>query len=217
MRNYISEFLGTYAIVFFGTGAVVVNQQTNDILGHLGVCVVWGLVVMVMIYALGNISGAHFNPAVTLGFWVAKRFPIAEVVPYSVSQFAGAAAASATISILFPTNELLGATLPTGTIGQALTLEVMLMFFFMLVIMNVAHGSKEQGLFAGLAIGFFVLLIALFAGPISGASINPARSFGPALVSGHFSHLWIYFLAPYVGAILAVFTWQYLTIQEKKN
>lgn len=216
MRNYISEFLGTYAIVFFGTGAVVVNQQTNDILGHLGVCVVWGLVVMVMIYALGNISGAHFNPAVTLGFWVAKRFPIAEVVPYSVSQFAGAAAASTTISILFPTNELLGATLPTGTIGQALTLEVLLMFFFMLVIMNVAHGSKEQGLFAGLAIGFFVLLIALFAGPISGASINPSRSFGPALVSGHFSHLWIYFLAPYVGAILAVFTWQYLTIQEKK-
>src|SRR5436190_17163618 len=143
-----------------------------------------------MIYALGNISGAHFNPAVTIAFAIAKRFQIKQVFPYIISQLVGAFLASFTLAYLFPANETLGTTLPAGTEMQSAILEFMLTFFLMLVIINVATGSKEQGMFAGLAIGSTVLLEAMFAGPICGASMNPARSISPAIVSGHTGHLW---------------------------
>ena len=155
-----------------------------------------------MIYALGPVSGAHLNPAVTIAFAVARKFPVKEILPYMISQVAGAMSASLVLHYLFPANQFLGSTLPAGEEMQSFILEVILTFFLMLVIIQVATGSKEQGMFAGLAIGSTVLLEAMFAGPICGASMNPARSLSPAVVSGHLEHLWIYMVAPVSGAIL---------------
>jgi aquaporin NIP len=159
---------------------------------------------MAMIYAMGDISGAHMNPAVTVAFTIAKRFELKQVLPYIVSQTIGALLASLTLKYLFPTSQTLGATLPSGTAIQSFVLEIILTFFLMLVIINVATGSKEKGMFAGLAIGSTVLLEAMFAGPVSGASMNPIRSIAPALVSGHTEHLWVYIVAPILGALFAI-------------
>lgn len=211
MRNYVAEFIGTFALVFCGTGAIVINQQSGGVITHAGIAITFGLIVMSMIYALGNISGAHLNPAVSIAFAVGKRFPARQVLPYIISQVSGALMASLILWGLFPANELLGTTLPAGSAMQTFILELILTFFLMLVIVNVATGSKEQGMFAGLAIGAVVALEAMFAGPICGASMNPARSFAPALVSGHMEHLWVYLIAPTLGAIAAVPLWKYLT------
>lgn len=211
MQRYVAEILGTFAIIFCGTGAIIINQESHGAITHVGIAMTFGLVVTSMIYALGTISGAHFNPAVTIAFAVARKFPAKEVLPYIGSQLAGAVLASGVLRYLFPANALLGATMPAGTEMQSFILECILTFFLMLVILNVAYGSKEQGLFAGLAIGGVVLLEAMFAGPICGASMNPARSFSPALVSGHLEHLWLYLVAPTAGAVAAVFTWRFLT------
>jgi aquaporin Z len=217
MRNYIAELIGTFALVFCGTGAIVINQQSGGAITHAGIAITFGLIVMSMIYALGNISGAHLNPAVSIAFAIGRRFPAKQVLPYIISQFIGATLASMTLRGLFPTNELLGATLPADTAMQSFILEFILTFFLMLVIVNVANGSKEQGMFAGLAIGAVVALEAMFAGPICGASMNPARSFAPAIVSGHLEHLWLYLTAPVAGAILAIPIWKYLTSNIKTN
>jgi aquaporin NIP len=214
MRNYLAELIGTFAIVFCGTGAVVIDQQTGGSVTHVGIAITFGLIVMSMIYSMGNISGAHFNPAVSIAFTAAGRFPVKRLPGYVVSQLAGALLASVVLKVLFPANEFLGATMPSGTELQSFILELILTFFLMLVIMNVAHGSKEQGMFAGLAIGSVVTLEAMFAGPICGASMNPARSIAPALVSGHVEHLWLYILAPIVGAVLAIPTWKYISVSS---
>lgn len=215
MRKYFAEILGTFALVFCGTGAIVINQQSGGAVTHVGIAITFGLIVAAMIYTVGSISGAHLNPAVTIAFWVAKEFPAKEIVPYILSQTAGAMLASGILKFLFPENDFLGATIPSGSEMQSFILELILTFILMLVILNVAKGSKEQGMFAGLAIGFVVLLEAMFAGPISGASMNPVRSLSPALVSGHLEHLWIYLSAPVIGAILAVFAWNVL--KQKNN
>jgi aquaporin NIP len=210
MRKYLSEFIGTFAIVFCGTGAIIINEQTAGSITHVGISITFGLIVMVMIYAFGNISGAHFNPAVSIAFSVIKKFPIKQLLPYILSQLSGAILASFTLKCLFPSNQFLGATMPIGSDLQSFLLEFILMFLLMLVIFTVAHGSKEQGMFAGMAIGSVVLLEAMFAGPISGASMNPARSLAPAMVGGNYTHLWLYLLAPISGAIAAVFIGKYL-------
>ncbi len=207
-KKYIAEIIGTFAMVFCGTGAIIVNQQTNGVITHEGVACTWGLIVAAMIYALGNISGAHFNPAVTIGFWLAKAFPAKEILPYVLSQAIGAFVASIVLRILFPLNETLGASLPSGIVMQSFVLEIILTFFLMLVIMQVAQGSKEQGMFAGLAIGSVVLLEAMFAGPVCGASMNPMRSLAPAVISGHVEHLWVYLSAPFIGSALGVVLWK---------
>jgi len=217
MKNYVSEFIGTFAIVFCGTGAIIINQETNGAITHAGIAATFGLIVMTMIYALGNISGAHFNPAVTIAFTVVKKFPVKEVFPYLLSQVAGGFTASIILKLLFPENQFLGSTIPTGSAMQSFVLEIIITFFLMFVIVSVAHGSKEQGLFAGLAIGSVVMLDAMFAGPICGASMNPARSFAPAIVSGHIEHLWIYITAPLLGACLAVFVWKYLNTRQESE
>jgi aquaporin Z len=209
MRRYVAELIGTYALVFAGTGAIVINEQTGA-LGHFGVAATFGLIVLAMIYAFGDLSGAHLNPSVTIGFVVAKRFPLKEASPYIVAQLGGAVLASLTLRLLFPENATLGATFPTGSEMQSFILEVLLTYFLMLVILQVAHGSKEVGVMAGIAIGAVVGLEALFAGPISGASMNPARSIAPALVSGELRALWIYIVAPVLGALLATVTWSWL-------
>ena len=215
MRKYIAELIGTFALIFCGTGAIIINQESGGAITHVGIAITFGLIVTTMIYTIGDISGAHLNPAVTIAFCIAKEFPIKDILPYIVSQGIGAVLASFTLHILFPTNIELGATLPTGSDLQSFILEVILTFILMLVILRVAKGSKEQGMFAGLAIGSVVLLEAMFAGPICGASMNPIRSLAPAIVSGHLSHIWIYLLAPLLGAILAVFAW--MGLKEKTN
>lgn len=211
MRKYVAEITGTFALVFCGTGAIIIDQETNGGVTHVGIAITFGFIVMSMIYALGNISGVHLNPAVSIAFAIAKRFPGKELLPYITSQLAGALLASAVLKLLFPGNEKLGATIPVGSDMQSFVLELLLTFFLMLVIINVATGSKEQGMFAGLAIGSVVLLEAMFAGPISGASMNPARSLAPAIISGHTKQIWIYLTAPVAGAILAIPLWKYLS------
>jgi aquaporin NIP len=207
MKKYLAEVIGTFALVFCGTGAIIINQETSGVVTHPGIAFTFGLIVMVMIYAIGPISGAHLNPAVTIGFFVAKRFPAKEIVPYFLSQAIGAFLASGVLRLLFEKNELLGSTMPAGSDLQSFILELILTFFLMLVIINVATGSKEQGMFAGLAIGGTVLLEAMFAGPICGASMNPIRSLAPSIVSGHTEHQWIYLTAPVLGAVIAVLVW----------
>ena len=204
MKKYTAEFIGTFALIFCGTGSIIINQETNGIITHAGVAITFGLIVMSMIYALGNISGCHINPAVTIAFTLAKKFPLKQVLPYVGSQLAGAFLASVTLWYLFPYNNTLGATLTSGAALQSFIIEFILTFFLMLVIINVATGSKEQGMFAGLAIGSVVLLEAMFAGPISGASMNPARSIAPAVVSGSIQHLLVYIIAPILGAAAVI-------------
>lgn len=205
MRKCFSEFIGTFGLVFAGTGAVVCDAASGGAVTHVGVALTFGLIVLAMIYAVGDVSGAHLNPAVTIGFWVAGRLPAAEVLPYVGSQIVGATLASGVLHFLFPTDPThLGATLPAGSEMQSFVLEVVLTLFLMFVILNVSTGPKEKGITAGIAIGSVVGLEAMFAGPISGASMNPARSLGPALVSGHLEHLWLYLAAPVLGAIVAV-------------
>jgi aquaporin Z len=210
MRKYFAEFIGTFALVFCGTGAIIINQETGGVISHAGVAITFGLIVSAMIYTFGDISGAHMNPAVTIAFRLAKLFPTRKILPYVLSQSAGAFIASLCLKFLFPNNETLGATLPAGSAMQSFILEAILSFILMLVIMNVASGSKEKGMFAGIAIGSVVLLEAMFAGPVCGASMNPARSLAPAIVSGHVEHLWVYMIAPLTGTCAAVFTWQFL-------
>ena len=204
MKKYIAEFIGTFAIVFCGTGSIIINSLYNGTVSHVGIAITFGLIVMAMIYAFGEKSGAHFNPAVTIAFSVARLFPAKEIVPYLVSQLFGALLASVVLKLLFPLSLSLGATIPAGSSFQSFVLEFILTLLLMLVIISVSTGSKEQGLFAGIAIGSVVLLEAMFAGPVSGASMNPARSFAPAFVSGEIKTLWVYITAPALGAITAV-------------
>lgn len=204
MKSYLAEIIGTFALVLVGTGAIVVDDVSSGALTHLGVSLAFGLIVMTMIYAVGDVSGAHLNPAVTLGFWTAKRLPGRRVAPYIASQFVGALAASSLIRLWFPEHATLGSTLPSGSILQSLSLEIVLTFLLMFVILGVATGAKEKGIIAGVAVGATVAMCALFGGPISGASMNPARSLGPALVSGELGFMWLYVLGPVAGALLAV-------------
>lgn len=204
MKKYISEFIGTFSMIFCGTGAMTVNEVTGGDVTHVGIAITWGLIVMAMIYAFGETSGAHFNPAVTIAFAYAKKFAWKEVPKYIIAQVLGAFAASLILCYLFPTSEYLGATISTVDVGRAFVMELLLTFFLMLVIINVSTGSKEIGIIAGIAVGAVVLLEAMFAGPITNASMNPARSIAPAIVAGKMQHLWMYILAPILGAILAV-------------
>jgi aquaporin Z len=214
VRKSVSEILGTFALVFCGTGAIVIDKVTGGAVSHVGVAITFGLIVMAMIYGLGEISGAHLNPAVSIGFALAGRLPIKALCVYVVSQLVGAILASITLKFLFPTDDLLGATLPAGSARQSFILELLLTFILMLVIVNVSTGPKEQGLFAGIAVGSVILLEAMFAGPICGASMNPARSLAPAVVSGHYKSLWVYLIAPVIGAALAIPTWKYLNAKK---
>ena len=205
MKKLAAELFGTFALVFAGTGAIVINDVSGGVVTHVGIALTFGLVVLALIYALGDVSGAHFNPAVTVGFFVAGRFPMRSVPSYIASQCLGALCASLLLRLLFPAHGTLGATQPAGPVMQSVVLEMVLTWFLMLVILNVSTGAKEKGITAGMAVGAVIGLEALFAGPICGASMNPARSLAPALVSGHLEHLWIYIVAPLLGAVLAVF------------
>jgi len=209
-KKYIAEALGTFALVFFGTGAVIINEVSGGAIGHLGIAFAFGLIVMVMIYCFGPISGAHINPAVTLAFAYTDRFNRRDTVPYIVAQIIGAILASAVLRLLFFDSSTMGETLPAGTWQQSFVLEIILTFFLMLVILFVSQ-NKEHTSFTAIAVGATVLLEALVAGPICGASMNPARSIAPALVSGNLTYLWLYIVAPIIGALLASITWKLLS------
>ncbi len=215
VSKFFAEAIGTFAIVFFGCGAVMVSERFPGSIAPGGVPVVFGLVVAAMIYAVGHISGAHFNPAVTLGFAVARHFPRRQVLSYLGAHFLGAILAMGLCVALLPKGQGYGATLPAAGVGQlqALGWEVVLTFFLMFVIIAVATDTRAVGTMAGAAIGVTVMLDAFVGGPVTGASMNPARSLAPALFSGRFGDLWIYFVGPIVGAILAAKFYEWIRCQ----
>lgn len=204
LRRLAAEAFGTFALVFAGTGAIVINEFSGGAITHPGIALTFGLIVLAMIYAVGDVSGCHLNPAVTLGFWVARRFEGRMIVPYVASQIAGALLASGLLKMMFPEQTGLGATLPSGGEFQSFVMESVLTLILMFVILCVSSGSQEKGLLAGVAVGSVIALEAMFAGPVSGASMNPARSLAPALVGLNLKSLWIYISAPCLGSLLAV-------------
>ncbi|WP_026575498.1 aquaporin [Bacillus sp. UNC438CL73TsuS30] len=208
-KKLISEFLGTYFLVFAGTGAVVIDDITKS-LTHVGVALTFGLVVMALIFAFGHLSGAHFNPAVTIAFLIHGDINKWEAINYIIIQIIAGIAASATLLGLFGNVATLGTTIPRGSWEQSFILELILTFFLMMVIFGSAVHGKAVKSFAGIAIGATVGLEAMFAGPICGASMNPARSIGPALVSGTTQHLWVYIVATIVGASIAAVIYKQL-------
>jgi len=202
-QRCFAEMMGTFILVFTGCGAVIVNDLYGGVLGHLGINIVFGLVVMAVVYSLGNVSGAHINPAVTIGFYVAKRFPASLLLPYIASQFVGAILAGLVLNALFPTHPNLGGTALAVPVGTGIAIEILLTFILMYVILNVSTGHKEKGIMAGVAVGGVVTLNALVGGPLTGAAMNPARALGPAVASMNFDHMWLYMTMPVVGAVLA--------------
>jgi len=208
MRKYAAEMIGTFALVFAGTGAIVINELTEGGVTHVGIAATFGLTVMAMIYAVGDVSGAHLNPAVTCGFFFAGRLPRSSVIPYIASQITGAFLASFVLLLLLGNHAHLGATVPVGSPWRSFGLEAVLTWLLMFVILSVSTGPKEVGVMAGTAIGGVIALEAMFAGPISGASMNPARSLAPAVVGGTLTGLWVYLVAPVLGAALAVPCWR---------
>jgi aquaporin NIP len=205
----VAEAIGTFALVFAGCGAIMVDAKTGA-LGHVGVAISFGLVIMAMIYALGHVSGAHLNPAVTLSFALSRHFPRRQIVPYWSAQLAGALIAAAVLRGSLGDIADVGATYPSGSDAQSFLWEVVLSFFLMLVIMAVATDTRAVGEAAAIAIGGTVGLDAMFGGPISGASMNPARSLGPGIVAGDLHAIWIYLLAPIAGASLAALTYTFV-------
>jgi aquaporin Z len=216
-RRLAAEVFGTFALVFAGTGAIVINDISDHAITHVGIALTFGWIVLAMIYAIGDISGCHLNPAVTLGFVVAGRMEKRLVIPYIVSQSAGAILASTVLKMLFLEHSTLGATLPRGSDWQSFILEILLTMILMVVILCVSSGSKEKGVLAGVAVGSVIALEAMFAGPISGASMNPARSLAPALLSGHMASLWVYLVAPVIGATLAIPIFRVLYMSEQRG
>ena len=215
LRRLVAEAVGTFALVFAGRGAIMVDSDTGA-LGHVGVAISFGLVIMVMIYAVGHISGAHFNPAVTLGFALTRHFPLPRVGLYWAAQMAGALVAALLLRASLGNVAGVGITLPSGSDGQAFLWEAVLSFFLMFVIMAVATDTRAVGEAAAIAIGGTVGLDAMFGGPVTGASMNPARSLGPAIASGELSSIWVYLAAPLLGAAAAAFVYQFLRTGESQ-
>jgi MIP family channel proteins len=215
-RRVAAEALGTFALVFFGAGAIMVASKSGTF-GQLGIALAFGLVITTMIYALGHISGAHLNPAVSFGFALSRHFPWSRVGAYWVAQCAGAIAAALLLRASLGDIADVGATQPSGSNAQSFLWEVVLAFFLMLVIMAVATDTRAVGEAAALAVGGTVALGALVGGPVSGASMNPARSLGPALAAGELGSLWIYLLAPLFGAALGAVAYQFLRGERARS
>jgi aquaporin Z len=216
LRACLAEFIGTFALVFVGTGAIMIDSLTGQI-GHIGVAMAFGLVIGVMVYSLGHISGAHFNPAVSIGFLFSKRYEKNQMFFYVLSQITGAVFASGLLLLVFGNVANLGATLPQGGWTQSFVLEIAMTFFLMFVIVSVATDSRVKPEVSGFAIGGAVAMNSLFGGPISGASMNPARSLGPAIIGGIIKFQEIYIVAPVIGSIIAVAAYQFIRKNEKSE
>jgi MIP family channel proteins len=212
-RALTAEAIGTFALVFAGAGAVMVDAKTGAP-GPVGIAITFGLVIAAMIYAVGHISGAHFNPAVSFAFAVARHFPWRRVGAYWVAQLAGAVIAAALLRFLLGDTGNVGATVPSGSDSQSFAWEIVLTFFLMFVITAVATDTRAVGEAAALAIGATVGLDAMFGGPISGASMNPARSFGPALAAWEWSGFWVYVVGPLIGATVGALAYQFVRVEH---
>lgn len=210
IRAYLAEILGTFILVVCGCGAIVVHQETGGAVTHVGICIVWGLVVTALIYTLGEVSGCHINPAVSIALALVGLFPWRQVPAYIICQVAGAFLGAAMLHVMFPANEGLGGTYPSGSQMQSWFLELFLTFFLMLTVLFTTQGKRDTVVLAGFAIGGVVALEALFAGPISGASMNPARSLGPMVLAGKTEAVWIYLTATTLGAALGAGAWRAL-------
>lgn len=217
LKRFVAEFIGTFGLVFTGTGAIIVNEITDGSVTSLGVSIVFGLVVMVMVYAIGHVSGAHINPAVSLAFAIIRHFPFRDLMPYWLAQLSGAVVASLTLRFIFGPGTSLGMTLPAGGPWQALVMEFMLTFLLMFIIVSVATDVRAVGAAAAIAIGATIGLGSIFAGPVTGGSFNPARSFGPALVSGHFALHWVYWFGPMMGAVFGAVTYEFIKGEKMRN
>ncbi|KAH9627291.1 hypothetical protein KSS87_013536 [Heliosperma pusillum] len=216
LQKMIAEVIGTYFLIFAGCGSATVNMDSNKMITFPGIAIVWGLVVMVMIYAVGHISGAHFNPAVTIAFAICRRFPWKQVPAYVFSQVLGATLASGSLRLIFNGHQTqFAGTLPAGSNLQSLVVEFIITFYLMFVISGVATDNRAIGELAGLAVGATILLNVMFAGPISGASMNPARSLGPAIVANHYKSLWIYIVGPMAGAICGALVYNLIRFTDK--
>lgn len=215
--KYAAEAFATFALVFCGTGAIAANEVSGGAITHVGVSLVFGLIILAMIYAVGHVSGAHMNPAVSLAFVSVGRLPIRELLPYWMAQGLGGVMASLTVKMIFPSSQTLGMTLPSGAVTQSFMLELVLTLILMFVIMGVAHDERAEGEIAGIAIGGTVALEALLGGPISGASMNPIRSLAPAMVAGRMDSLWIYIAAPALGAVAGAFIHRAVRCHRKSD
>lgn len=213
LKTLLAEFIGTFILVFAGVGVIVSSNSFHGGLGLLGIALCWGLVVMAVIYTLGHISGAHINPAVTLAFTLTKHFPVQKLIPYWIAQILGATIASIAVQYLMGSVGL-GVTQPSLPILPAFIIEVLLTFILMTVVMAVATDTRAVGEAAAIAIGGTVTFLVLFGGPLTGASLNPARSIGPALVSGNLASIWIYIFAPLIGATLGAFIYKFIAKQK---
>ncbi|CAI9087849.1 OLC1v1022033C1 [Oldenlandia corymbosa var. corymbosa] len=216
MQKLIAEVAGTYFLIFAGCGSVVVNNARDNTITFPGISIVWGLAVMVVVYSVGHISGAHLNPAVTIAFATCKRFPWKQVPAYVLAQVIGSTLASGTLRLIFNGHQdHFSGTLPNGTDLQSLVLEFIITFYLMFIISGVATDNRAIGELAGLAVGATVLLNVMFAGPISGASMNPARSLGPAIVSNKYKSLWVYMVGPTTGAIAGAWVYNLIRFTDK--
>lgn len=216
-QKYLAEFIGTFALLFFGCGSIMMAERLPDTISVESIPIVFGAIVATMIYTVGHISGAHFNPAVTLAFSVTRHFPIRQVIPYWLAQFLGAIAAIAILSVIMPEGQLYGATVPSVDIITAFIWELILSAFLMFVIIAVATDTRAEGVMAGIAIGAIVALGAFIAGPLTGASMNPARSLAPALFQGTTGILWLYLIAPFIGAIIGAVIYQVIRCETKPS
>lgn len=211
MRRSAAEALGAFALVFAGCGAIVTDTHTHGALGVVGVSMVFGLVILAGIAALGHVSGAHFNPAVTLSFFLTRHLPGRDALAYLAGQLAGATVAALLLWAIWPEQPAdLGATVPSIAVGRAVIVEGVMSGLLMLVILSVATDTRALGAPAAIAIGATIALDALFGGPLTGASMNPARSFAPALVSGQWRDFWVYLAGPLIGAPLGAFAYQFV-------
>jgi len=215
VRRCLAEAFATFALVFAGCGAIVANAERGGQLGSNGIAVAFGLVIMVMVYATGHLSGAHINPAVTAAFCAGRHFPLRDAAWYVPAQLAGAVAGAMLLRLLWNgTPADLGATIPSVGLGSAFAYEIVMTAFLMFVIMAVATDTRAVGAAAAIAIGGTVALDAVFGGPVTGASMNPARSFGPALVAGEWHDFWIYVVGPVLGALVGAFGYHIIRAGE---
>lgn len=216
-QKCLAEFIGTYALVFFGCGSIMAAERFATAAPAFAIPLMFGAVVAVMIYTVGHISGAHFNPAVTLAFAVTRHFPIREVIPYWVVQFLGSIAAMSVLAAIMPAGQSYGATVPSVSLGTVFAWEIILSAFLMLVIIAVATDTRAEGVMAGIAIGTIVALCAFLGGPLTGASMNPARSLAPAIFQGALGNVWVYFVAPCIGTVLGAIIYQSIRCDDKTN
>ncbi|XWS18553.1 hypothetical protein CRYUN_Cryun32bG0055200 [Craigia yunnanensis] len=216
MQKLMAEVLGTYFLIFAGCASVVVNVNNEKVVSLPGISIVWGLAVMVLVYSVGHISGAHFNPAVTIAFATCKRFPLKQVPAYISAQVLGSTLAAGTLRLLFSgPHDVFAGTSPQGSYLQAFVVEFIITFYLMFIISGVATDNRAIGELAGLAVGATVLLNVMFAGPITGASMNPARSLGPAIVSSHYKGIWIYLTSPILGAVSGAWVYNMVRYTDK--